>query len=266
MRFQSSGSGASRRRRALTGSLLALVLATGAGAAAELKDIIAAEQKKLRLAAESQERIDKLSDERRDLYNQYKAVLKETEGLRIYNKQMSKQIVNQRAEMERIRNTMEQVQVMQRQIVPQMLNMIEGLKQFIALDMPFQLEERQRRIAFLEDLMDDSDVSVAEKFRQVLRAYEAELDFGDTIEVYTQNLDIDGAEREVQVLRVGRVAMVYQTPDGKYAGYWNREAGQWEPVTSGRVRSNIAKGIKIAQKQTAPDLVILPVPAPESAQ
>jgi hypothetical protein len=60
--------------------------------------------------------------------------------------------------------------------------------------------------------------------------------------------------------------MVYQTPDGKYSGFWNKETGQWEPAGSGVVRSNIEKGLKVADKQTAPDLVILPVEAPEAAQ
>src|SRR5690606_14066035 len=124
---------------------------------------------KLKVAQASQDRIDQLSEERRALYNEYKAVIKEIDGLKIYNKQLNKQILNQRTEMERIKTTIENVAVTQRQIVPLMLRMIEGLKQFVALDMPFLKDERESRLARLEQLMDDSNVSIAEKFRAVIQ-------------------------------------------------------------------------------------------------
>lgn len=269
MRLKSTCSKAAGSSRMTTLSLAGLcagIIVTGAVSAANLNSIVSTEQNKLKLAQQSQERIDELSEERRELYNQFKAVNKEIEGLKIYNKQLSKQILNQRAEMERIRQTMEDVQVTQRQIVPQMLSMIEGLKQFVALDMPFLLDERESRISRLEDLMDDSDVSVAEKFRNVVRAYQIELEYGNTIESYSRTLEIDGVERNVNMLRFGRIALAYQTPDGEVSGFWNSETGQWEHGVGGTVRSNIEKGLKIADKQTAPDLVILPVKAPEAAQ
>lgn len=269
MRLNSTCSGADSGRRTRRYSLLFLIasaVAAVAVSAADLRNVVSAEQEKLKLAQQSQERIDQLSDERKELYSQFKAVNKEIEGLKVYNKQLSKQIVNQRKEMERIRQTMEDVQVTQRQVVPQMLSMIEGLKQFVALDMPFLKEERESRIERLEELMDDSNVSVAEKFRNVVQAYQIESEYGSTIESYSRNLEIEGSERNVNILRFGRITMVYQTPDGKYSGFWNKETGQWEPAGSGVVRSNIEKGLKVADKQTAPDLVILPVEAPEAAQ
>ncbi len=245
---------------------VATIITAGTVSAASLNSIISVEQKKLKVAQASQVKVDKLSDERRDLYNNFKAVNKEIEGLRIYNRQVNKQIVNQRAEMARIRQTMEDVQVTQRQITPLMLRMIEGLKQFIALDMPFLTKERQARVELLEDVIDDSNVSVAEKFRLIIGAYQREMEYGNTIESYDRELEIDGVERGVSVLRFGRVAMVYQTSNGGHSGFWNQETGQWIESNGGADRSNISRGLKIANKQSAPDLVILPVQAPEAVQ
>jgi hypothetical protein len=250
---------------ALAGILASVFLFTGAYAS-EIDPLIAVSGSKLKVAQASQAAIDKLSEERRVLYNEFKAVSKEIEGLQIYNRQLNKQILNQRAEMDRIKNTIEGVTVVNRQIVPLMLRMIEGLKQFVALDMPFLKDERERRIATLEQTMDRSDVTVAEKFRSVIQAYQFENEYGNTIESYSETKNIEGVDLRVSILRVGRVSMVYQTPDGKYSGYWDRDLQDWVAVSGGSDRSNISQGIKIANKQTAPDLIILPVEAPEAAQ
>ncbi|MBN1378614.1 MAG: DUF3450 domain-containing protein [Gammaproteobacteria bacterium] len=252
-------------------AVMAGIVITGAVSAASLNNIISEEQKKLEVAQASQVKVDQLSEDRRKLYNEFKAVNKEIEGLKIYNKQVSKQIVNQRAEMVRIRQTMEDVQVTQRQITPLMLRMIDGLKQFMALDVPFLVKERQSRIDLLEEIIDDTNVSVAEKFRLIINAYQREMEYGNTIESYSSSLVIDEVDRNVNILRFGRVAMVYQTPDGKYSGYWDPDAGEtgkgdWVESNSGSDRSYISRGLKIANKQSAPDLVILPVKAPEAAQ
>lgn len=246
--------------------VLASVFLFGTVYAADVDALIDVSKSKLKVAQASQATVDKLSDERRALYNEYKAVSKEIEGLKIYNKQLSKQILNQRTEMERIKTTIENVAVTQRQIVPLMLRMIDGLKQFVALDMPFLKEERESRIARLEQLMDDSNISISEKFRAVIQAYQIENEYGNTIETYSGIRNIDGVDLKVNVLRVGRIAMAYQTPDREHTGYWDKNAGDWVETTSNADRSNISQGIRIADKQTAPDLIILPVQAPEAAQ
>jgi phenylalanyl-tRNA synthetase alpha subunit len=247
-------------------ALIAGIGISGAVSAATVNSVVSAEQSKLKLAQQSQQRVDTLSDERRKLYNDFKAVSKEVEGLKIYNKQLSKQILNQRADMERIRNTIENVQITERQIPPLMLRMIEGLKQFIALDMPFLKDERQTRIDDIVEAMDKANITKAEKFRAITGAYKIEVEYGQSIETYNQSLEIDGKERNVTILRFGRIAMVYQTTDGSYSGFWNKSTGQWEPLDSGADRSNIEEAIKIAEKQSAPDLITLPVPAAEAVQ
>ena len=233
---------------------------------ADIDTLINVANSKLKVAQQSQQTVDKLSEERRALFNQYKAVLKEVEGLKIYNKQLSKQILNQRAEMERINRTIEGVTVTQRQIVPLMLRMIEGLKQFVALDIPFLKDERENRISRLEELMDKSDVSVAEKFRNVINAYQIENDYGNTIETYSDTRAINDRDLQVTVLRVGRISMVYQTPDGKYFGYYDKDQQGWVDLDGSSDRSYIDNAIKVANKQIAPDLIILPVEGPEAVQ
>mgnify|MGYP000545460967 CR=1 FL=1 len=209
-------------------------------------------------AANSQDKIDSITDQIGDKLQQFKTLNKEIEGLNVYNAQLRKQIANQNQEMLDLNQAIDEVSVIERQITPLMLNMIDGLAQFITLDVPFLEEERSNRILDLRNLMDRADIAPSEKFRRVMEAYQVEMDYGRTIEAYPGLKMIDGAERSVDFLRIGRTALIYQTRDASKQGVWNKQTRQWEELDSG-YKTQIAKGLRIAKKQLAPDLLMVPV-------
>ena len=176
---------------------------------------------------------------------------------------MTAQTNGQNATLEDISISMDQVDVINRQIFPLMERMIDGLEQSIALDIPFLLDERTKRIADLKEIMERSDVSVAEKFRKVMEAYQIENDYGISSEHYVQALEIDGSTREYNMLRIGRIGLYFQSDDTSITGWWNAEIGAFEQL-SNRHRSEVRKGIRVARQLIAPELMLLPVPAPES--
>lgn len=219
-----------------------------------------------KLAQESQQRIDKLVDQTNDLLTKYKTVLKEIEGLRVYNRQLEKQISNQEKEMTELNESIDNVTEVERQITPLMLRMVDALEQFIELDVPFQMDVRREGIVRLRDLMDRSDVAASEKFRNVLEAYQIESAYGRTFEAYEGQIDIEGQEQNVDFLQVGRIALLFQTRDGETSGAWNQTTRSWE-ILSNSYRTSITQGLRVARKQAAADrLLPLPIPAPEKAQ
>ncbi len=235
-----------------------------AAQAQSLNDVIGVQQNRTTLAQESQQRIDGTVDQTRLLEDQYKAVLKETDGLRIYNQLLERQIGRQVAKMAELNDSIDRVAVVSRQIAPLMLRMIESVTQFVALDVPFLLEERQARVAQLELLLETQEITVAERFRKVMEAYQIENDYGRTIEAYTGTLTIDGATRNVEFLRIGRIALLYQTADGKLSGAWDQDERKWVELGN-EYKNSIRQGLRIANKQIAPDLVLLPVDTPEAS-
>ena len=111
----------------------------------------------------------------------------------------------------------------------------------------------------LRDLMDRSDVAVAEKYRRVLEAYQIELDYSRTLEAYREELDLDGQGLTVDFLRLGRIGLYYQTLDGRTAAYWDQVAEAWIPLdTSGRLA--VRRALRVANQQAAPELLELPIP------
>lgn len=209
-------------------------------------------------AADSQQKINTITDKIDSKIQQFKTINKETDGLRVYNTQLDKQIKSQIDEMAALNQSIDEVSVIERQITPLMIRMIDGLEQFVALDVPFLPEERSKRIVDLREMMDRADVSPSEKFRRVMEAYQVEMDYGRTMEAYSGLLTVAGTERDVDFLRVGRSILVYQTRDASLQGVWNKETKQWEPLSSS-YRTQVTKGLRMAKKQMAPDLLMLPV-------
>ena len=209
-------------------------------------------------AAKSQEKINGITDQIDSKLQQFKTLMKEIEGLEVYNTQLRKQINNQEQEMADLNSAIDEVSVVERQITPLMMRMIDGLEQFVALDVPFLPEERANRVADLRAMMDRADVAASEKFRRVMEAYQVEMDYGRTMEAYSGIHTINGQERDVEFLRLGRTALIYQTRDASMQGVWNKQTRQWEELDSS-YRTQITKGLRMAKKQLAPDLLMLPV-------
>jgi hypothetical protein len=215
-------------------------------------------------AADVQRRVDAISDETDALVAQYRTVLKQIDSIDIYNRQMRELIASQEAELASLEDQLSRVQRVGRSVTPLMLRMIDAIETFVALDVPFLIEERTERIAELRKLMTRADVTDAEKYRQIMEAYQIENEYGRTIESYRGVVELGGREATVDFLRFGRIALVYQSLDQADSGVWNQETRSWDPLDSS-YRSAIRQGLRIARKQAAPDLIRLPLPAATSA-
>lgn len=218
-----------------------------------------------RFAQASQQRIDQVAVEADKLLREYNGALKEIESLKAYNAQQERVIRDQKAKMAEIQKSIDGVVKVRRGITPLMLEMIQGLEKFVSLDIPFKLEKRKARLERLEEYMDASDISPPEKFRLVLEAYQTEVEYGRTIEAYEGSVKVDGKDREVAFLRIGRVVLAYQTLDGEYQGFWNRSTKRWEALPAS-YSTAVRDALRFAQKQAAPQLYLLPVPGPEQVQ
>ncbi|MEX1032164.1 MAG: DUF3450 domain-containing protein [Cellvibrionaceae bacterium] len=230
-----------------------------------LDNILREGQAMTNAGVQSQKRIDRLQEETDDLYREFRSVNKEIEGLRVYNRQLQKQIDGQRQVIDELTNSIAEVTIRERQMQPLILRMLDSLEQFVELDVPFLMDEREQRISQLYAVQDRADVSVAEKFRQVLEAYKIEAEYGRNSLVYEDTLNIAGADKQVNMLMVGRVALVYQTKDKELTGVWDQRSRAWVELSKGRYANAVSNAIKVASGGVA-DIMRLPIPAPEAVQ
>jgi FtsZ-binding cell division protein ZapB len=223
-----------------------------------VKDTIGISTTSIEKSGLTQEQIVKLDEQTRILLAEYQSTSKEYDSLKLYNDQVQKIINSQIDEIESILIKIDELDQTNQRIVPFMLRMIDGLENFIQLDLPFLLDERTDRLNNLKVTMDRGDISTSEKFRLIIEAYKTELEYGRTIEAYRDNILIDDVETSADFLRIGRIALTYLTVDGSKGGYWDTNSQSWEKASSSIKRST-ADALKVASKQAPPALIKIPV-------
>lgn len=213
-------------------------------------------------AAEEVPEIESAVPEDMTRVEEYMFTMNLVDGLGVYNQQLQQLLADQRREIATIEGSVERISTMRRQLGPLTERMILSLEQFIELDLPFKIESRRGMIAELKDLMGRVDVSTAEKFRRVVEAYQEEIEYGNTHEAYADFIEIEGRGRQVDVLRMGRALLAFQTIDGQVTGVWDSTSDQWK-ILGPEYANGVRDGLRMARKTMTPDLVLLPVPAPE---
>ena len=249
---------------ALSAAVSASMMSFQALAQDPLSSTLKTQQKTDKASQVSQVKVDKLSDQSQELLSEYKGVIRQVEALKVYNRQLQKVVTAQQAEVD---SMLEQIKTLDQtniEITPLMLKMVHALDEFVELDAPFQLKERRERVERLRATMDSPNVTTSEKYRKILESYQIENDFGRTIEAYEASLGKGDNTRTYNFLRIGRVALLYQSLDGAETGQWNNETRQWE-VLPESFRAGVNQGLKIARKQAPHNLIKLPVRAAEDA-
>ncbi len=245
--------------------VVATLLGSSLAFADQIQPLLDIGKQRQNLEQVSQTKIDSMDDDTSLIVNEYKTVSKQIEGLRVYNAQMRKQIERQEERLKEIDKTMKEAQVMQRQVPPFTRRMLAGIEKSIELDMPFHLAERKERIAFAKAAIDNPTVSPAEGLRQVLETFNVEMEYGRKLDSYKDTIEIEGQQREVNVLRVGRLALVYQSSDESLTGAWDNNTDEWVPLDNS-YRNPTRKGLKIANRLATVDMLELPIQNPEAVK
>ncbi|MDC5840350.1 DUF3450 domain-containing protein [Vibrio europaeus] len=240
---------------------LALLLATSASttmAANSLDSAQSIQSKTNAASASSQKRIDVSAEKTLTLKAEIEQLEEEVKNLKVYRDHLTALVASQDQEVASLDSQIEEIKSTRQGIVPLMYQMVDGLKQIVAEDVPIKLAQRQERIAKLESMMTRADVSDAEKYRRILEAYQIELDYGTKLGLYQGQISVNDESREADVLYLGRISLVARSLNGSKFWSWDQKSNQWLDVDAS-LKSELDKAFSIAAKQTAPSLITLPV-------
>jgi len=221
---------------------------------ATIDSVVATELSGIKKAKSSQKRIDAIYARTEKARSAARVNTKVVKGLVAYNTRLNKTVLAQNKALEELRSSIQKASAIERQILPLIVRMLDSIDQFIAKDVPFL---KQRRLASQENIrsyMSNTKVPVSERFRLVLDTYGREIAHGRTIEAYSDSISYEGKSLEVDVLKVGRVGLYFQTKDTLVSGVWSQAELKWIPLAD-KYKQRIRRAIRIAQQKESPDLL-----------
>jgi uncharacterized protein DUF3450 len=178
-----------------------------------------------------------------------------------YNATIEQQLTSQQGEIASLEAQIAGLDATAVEVQSLLQRMFDELVAFVANDVPFFKEQRDARIQVLRELMANVEATASEKYRRLVEAYQIELEYGRTMSAYKQALP-DG--REAELVRLGRVSLLYRTVDGAETGYWDNDSKAW--VEDADSAAAILEALRIAKEETAADLIRVPVPAPKGGR
>ena len=246
----------------------ALVAALVFGAAAlpaqaQLSSALDTGERATRQAEQTQTRINQLDDERSEMVRDFRTILQKTDAAKLFAAQQEKVVESQRRELASLTEQLGRVDEITAQMIPMMTDMITDLEQFVAADLPFKSAERNDRLEQLRAVMDRADVPPAEQYRLIIEAYQAEMEYGRTVDTWQQDTtidpnDVNSEATTVTMFQYGRVALVMLSGDERNAYRFNRDTRSWDSV-SGSYVADIKAAVKIAKGQAGQEVLYAPV-------
>lgn len=251
-------------RSAILGSA-ALLAVLSAEAQAQFRPALQESEATARESAASQQRIDQLDDQTASLLNDYRANLKQLEAARRYNASLTRNIEAQERQKARLAEDIANVEGLQRAMQPLMEDMVARFGQIVSADLPFKLDERSARAARLASVLDNPDMSAAQRYRLIVEAYQIEGEYGRTLSVEDCNIGEGEEELAGECLQIGRIAFVFKTRDDSNLRIWDAAQSGWVDLNRSYLQ-DVKLAIRMAKEQTAPDIFFAPVKPPVQAQ
>jgi Protein of unknown function (DUF3450) len=246
----------------LVAAVPAVLLAAPAGA--QLQEALTAQAQVDKDAAQNQKEIDGIRERTLDSAGRYAQAVSDAESLERYNNQLAEQVRQQEAEIASIQKQLTDIETTNREVQPLMQQMVDTLAQFVSLDVPFLLEERRNRVQSLKDMMPRADVTISEKYRRILEAYQIELEYGRTMSSYQGRLGTGADARTVEFVQLGRVSLLYRTIDGAETGYYDATKKDW--VRDDSYKASVDLALRVVSRATGADLLTVPVQAPQEVR
>jgi len=207
----------------------------------------------------AQQSVDKTLEKIQAMEKDYQDELQLLDGLNMYNAMLKRQLDDQHVQINKFNTSINNATLIERQIMPLLVRMVDALESFVSIDIPFLYQERTNRVADLRELLDKAEFTTSEKCRRVFEAYQIENEYGYTIESYKGRVDLVDSQFAVDFLRIGRIGLMYRDLAGEKVGLWNNYTKRWQALTERQYKRHITKGLKIAREEISPELITMPL-------
>lgn len=214
--------------------------------------------KAIAIEKKAQDRVAAWDDQRHGLQEEIRNLKTKNAWLTFQQEKYTSYIEKQQTAIRELERKREEMRRLRMELEPFLNQSLRELEEQVRKDVPFLPEERQRRLKFLHDSLNDYHIGLSEKLRRVVEALQVEASYGRTIDVTETALEFNGSPVRVKLLRLGRTALFYQTLDAKESGYWNARENTWQKIASG-YGAAIGRAMDMAQRKRAIELLDIPI-------
>ncbi len=206
----------------------------------------------------SQAAQEKWDEEKTRLVALYDRLKAENEQLTAGRAKLAASVARQEAANRTLEAEKAEAARIESQMLPHLSSVLERMKALVDGDAPFLTCERTTRIQKLSVILEDSEITVAEKFRKTMEALFIEAEYGNTVEVYQEKISLDSSEVLGNIFRLGRVSLFFLSLDRETAAVFDVASGQWAALGHESIRA-IADVTAMAAKHRPMEVISLPV-------
>ncbi|MCB1182371.1 DUF3450 domain-containing protein [bacterium] len=246
----------------------ALLLLAGAGASAlraqDPADAAAADRAREATAGAvdtrqaTQQRQDAWQDEQDALAARFRSAKAGVAWLQDRRDEEQARVAAAEARVAELARRLDEAERLEASLQDTLLVIFDRLAADVDRSLPFLPAERQGRLESLSRELVQPDTAAGEKLRRLLEALQVETGYGATVEVYQDRITVGGEEIFADILRLGRVALFWRTPDGDRVGTWDPGAAAWTEL-SGAHKRNLGLAVDMATRRRPVELVELPL-------
>ncbi|MFW6179257.1 MAG: DUF3450 domain-containing protein [Desulfohalobiaceae bacterium] len=246
----------------MTGVIFSLLLACSVLAQEKAQDTGERARKPVSEAVDirqqTQKEREEWQEERQEMVDRYDRLQEENKDLKDQHGELREQVESAKERVSGKEKQLQDIEQVAEDIEPFLDNRLASLEQLVEKDLPFLTAEREKRLQRLEELMQDSEQKVSEKYRRIMEAYLVEAEYGRTIEVQQKSIQVEGRSIRADIFRLGRLGLFYQTRDNQESGWYNVAQEEWQelPVKFNRA---IGKAIDIGAERQPAELLTMPL-------
>jgi hypothetical protein len=238
--------------------VLILVAVAGLIRAQTTEDIRKTVQGTVDVEKETQRERDDWAVEQAELEARYRTAQANIRYLTQRNANEEKKVAGLEESIGELERRMREAKVLQASLQDTLDANTARFEEFVRSDLPFLHGERKRRLNDLKREIARPEATGAEKLRRLLEAMQVETEYGKTVEVNQEEIEIDGSPIFVDVLRVGRLSLFWRTPDGEKAGTFDRATWSWVELPA-RYNRTIGEAMDMASRVIPVQLIDLPL-------
>lgn len=170
---------------------------------------------------------DEINFEKSRYNDQVRSYSNQQSDLEVKNSRAELNIKELNRELNKIREENQEKRSAFDEVTPVLKEAIAELRATVSESLPFKRQDRLNALDEIDNKLQTNLITPNKAANQLWAFVEDELLLGRSSGIYNEAINVDGEDKLVKVLRIGKLSMFYRTQDNQY-GLMQRVGGEWQ--------------------------------------